>query len=113
MITPDPKQWDSVIDLSILPEPSTCLTAAPSLQAAQECCLAIRRIPELPGNDTSTMPYCILVWPGVPEVPGANRVCKRAARKRSKGQGLRYMVALGRELEATGMSLAALFCGFG
>jgi len=51
MVAPDSKQRHPVIYLGGFPEPSACLAAAPPLKATQECCLAIRRIPELPGND--------------------------------------------------------------
>ena len=39
------KQRHPVIYLGVFPEPSACLAAAAPLKATQECCLAIRRIP--------------------------------------------------------------------
>ena len=42
---PHSKQRHPVIYLGVFPEPSACLAAAAPLKATQECCLAIRRIP--------------------------------------------------------------------
>ena len=56
MVTPDKKQWDTVIYLGVPPEPSTGLAAAAALQSTQECYFTVWCIPELPGNDASTMP---------------------------------------------------------
>jgi hypothetical protein len=69
MVTSDPKERNSMIYIGVLPESSACLAAAPPLQATQECCLAVRCVPELPGTDAGTMPYRIFVWPRIPEVP--------------------------------------------
>ena len=68
MVTPDLKQRDPVIDLCVLPQASASLAAAPSLQATQDRCLTIRCVPELPGNDASTMPDSILVRPAPPQI---------------------------------------------
>ena len=68
MVTPDQKQRDPVIYLSIFPQPSAGLAAAPLLEPAQECGLAVRRIPELPRDNTSAMPDGILVWAGIPQI---------------------------------------------
>ena len=91
MVTPDPKQRDPVIYLSIPPEPSTCLTAAPPLEATQEWRLAIRCVPELPGNDTSTVPDRILVRSAVPQVDvpaeSVNRLAANAAKTRAQTVG--------------------------
>ena len=68
MVTPDLKQRDPVIDLGLLPEPGACLPASPPLEATEETCLTIWCVPELPGNNASTMPYRIFIWPGVPQI---------------------------------------------
>src|SRR5262245_19309500 len=67
MVAPDSKQWDSVVDLGVPPQPSTCLAAAPSLEATQKCSLTVRCIPELPSHNAGAVPCRILVWPGAPQ----------------------------------------------
>jgi hypothetical protein len=42
--------------------------SAPPLEPTQERCLTIRRVPKLPSHDASTMPHCILIQSGVPQI---------------------------------------------
>jgi hypothetical protein len=58
---PYAKQGDPVIYFGVPPQPSACLETASPLKTTQKCCLAIRRIPELPGNNASTVPNRFLV----------------------------------------------------
>lgn len=88
MVAPHLEQRDSVIYLGVLPEPSTCLAAAPPLEATQECYLAIGCVPELPGDNAGTVPDRVLVWPGVPQIlmpaEAINRLTADAAETRAQ-----------------------------
>jgi hypothetical protein len=68
MVMPDPKQGNAVIDLGVFPESAAGLPAPSPLEATEYSGFTIRCIPELPGNDASTMPHCILVWPRAPQI---------------------------------------------
>jgi hypothetical protein len=68
MVTPASKQWDAVIYLSILPEPSTCLSASPRLKTPEKRCFVTRRIPEFPCDHTDAVPVRVLVGAGVPPI---------------------------------------------
>jgi hypothetical protein len=58
---PYAKQGEPVIYFGVPPQPSACLETASPLKTTQKRCLAIRCIPELAGNNASTMPDRILV----------------------------------------------------
>lgn len=85
---PYAKQGDPVIYFGVPPQPSACLETASSLKTTQERCLAIRCIPELPGNNASTVPNCFLIWPGTPRVrvpaEAINRLTADAAKTRTQ-----------------------------
>jgi hypothetical protein len=70
---------------------STCLAAASPLEPTQECCLAVRRVPELPSHDASTMPHRILVWSGIPQIhvpaESINRLAAHAAKPWTQAVG--------------------------
>jgi hypothetical protein len=68
MVTPNSKEWDAVIYLSILPEPSTCLSASPRLKTPEKRCFVTRRIPEFPCDHTGTVPVRVLVGARVPQI---------------------------------------------
>jgi hypothetical protein len=68
IVAPDPKQWDAVIYLSIIPEPSTCLSAASSLNTPEERGFVTRRIPEFPCDHTGTVPVGVFVGAGLPQI---------------------------------------------
>src|SRR5262245_25447834 len=91
MVAPDSKQCDSVVDLGVLPQPSTCLAAAPSLEATQKCGLTIRCIPELPSHNAGAVPCRILVWPGAPQIlmpaESINRLPADATEARTQAVG--------------------------
>jgi hypothetical protein len=53
---PYAKQGDPVIYFGVPPQPSACLETPSPLKTTQKRCFAIRRIPELPGNNASTVP---------------------------------------------------------
>ena len=68
MVTPNLKQGDSVIDLGIFPESAAGLPASPPLEATEYSDFTIWCVPELPSNDASTMPDCILIRSGTPQI---------------------------------------------
>ena len=86
MFAPDPEQWDAMINFGGPPQPSTALSAAPNLEAPQKSYVAAWRIPELPRDDASTVPDCVLVGTGTPKVnvpaEAINRLTAHAAKSR-------------------------------
>jgi hypothetical protein len=88
MVAPDSKQGDAMIYLGVPPQPSACLETTSPLKTTQKRCLVIRCIPELPGNNASTMPDRILVWPHAPQIlvpaEAINRLTADAAKTRTQ-----------------------------
>ena len=91
MVAPNSKQGDAMIYLGVPPQPSACLETASPLNTTQKRCLAIRSIPELPGNNASTVPNRFLIWPGTPRVrvpaEAINRLTADAAKTRTQAVG--------------------------
>ena len=68
VFAPDLEQRDAMVDFGGPPQPSTTLSAAPTLEAPQKSDVAAWRIPELPSDHASAMPDRVLVGSGVPKV---------------------------------------------
>jgi hypothetical protein len=68
VLGPHPKQRDTVVNFSVLPQPSAALPAAPSLQPPEEPGAAIRRIPKLPRDHAGAVPVRIHVSAAIPQI---------------------------------------------
>jgi hypothetical protein len=68
VFAPDREQRDAMVNFRAPPQPPAALSATPTLQTPQKLDLATRRVPELPGDDASTVPDRVLVGTGTPKV---------------------------------------------